>query len=40
VEDVLPGNCQSDAEKCVVKTAEHMCSTSKAWTRRAPGLHV
>jgi Nucleotidyl transferase AbiEii toxin, Type IV TA system len=28
------------ADKCVVQTAEHVWSTSKAWARRAPGLQV
>src|SRR5665647_1687282 len=26
--------------KCVVKTAKHVWSTSKAWARRAPDLHL
>ena len=34
----LPGSDYS--EKCVVKTAEHVWSTSKSWGRRAPGLQV
>src|SRR5450759_4443493 len=40
LELIAPRREHSVNAKCVVKTAKHVWSTSKAWARRAPDLHL